>query len=77
MLSNKFKQKSPLQRFLFVFGLLFFVLYLGLGIMFIVWKNMPIDMDYNVRVLFGGLLIVYGIFRFYRLWNKQDSEKDA
>ena len=76
MLSNNFKQKSPLQRFLFVFGLLFFVLYLGLGIMFIFWKDMPLDMDYNVRVLFGGLLIVYGVFRFYRLWNKQNQDKE-
>ncbi len=70
MSNNKFKQKSPLQRFLFIFGLFFFVIYLGLGCMFILWKDMPITLDYTSRALFGGVLIIYGIFRFYRLWNK-------
>lgn len=67
MFLNKFKQKSPLQRFLFVFGLFFFLLYLVLGIMFIAWKDIPLDIEYTHRVLFGVLLIVYAIFRFYRL----------
>ncbi|MCP1996940.1 multidrug transporter EmrE-like cation transporter [Flavobacterium sp. HSC-61S13] len=65
--NDKFKQKSPLQRFLFVFGLFFFFLYLCLGVLFIVWKAMPIDIEYTNRLLFGVVLIVYAGFRFFRL----------
>ncbi|MTG97039.1 MULTISPECIES: hypothetical protein [Myroides] len=67
MLKNKFEQKSLLQRFLFLFGFCFFLLYVGLGITLIVWKDMPIALEYNNRMLFGILLIVYGVFRFIRL----------
>ncbi|AJA69033.1 hypothetical protein HMPREF9714_00783 [Myroides odoratimimus CCUG 12901] len=71
MFKNKFQQKSLVQRFLFVFGLCFFLLYLGLGCMFLFWDNMPIALEYTHRMLFGGLLIVYGVFRFIRLWNQE------
>ncbi|MFD0699283.1 hypothetical protein [Myroides pelagicus] len=67
MLNNNSKQKSLLQRFLFVFGFFFFLLYVGLGLTLILWKDMPIELEYTNRMLFGGLLIVYGIFRFIRL----------
>ncbi|SFJ61636.1 hypothetical protein SAMN04487893_11165 [Myroides guanonis] len=56
-----------MQRFLFVFGLFFFFIYLGLGLMFILWKSIPLEIEYTNRVLFGILLIIYAIFRFYRL----------
>ncbi|WP_026038665.1 hypothetical protein [Myroides injenensis] len=72
MNNNKFKQKSLLQRFLFIFGLFFFLVYLVLGITFIVWKEMPVSIEYSNRMMFGVLLIVYALFRFYRLWNKED-----
>ncbi|MEC4116803.1 hypothetical protein VSP20_07445 [Myroides phaeus] len=71
MLINKFKQKSLLQRFLFILGLAFFLIYLGLGIMFLVWKDMPIALEYTNRIWFGVLLIVYGVFRFIRLWQQE------
>ncbi|AJH13884.1 hypothetical protein MPR_0684 [Myroides profundi] len=38
--------------------------------MFLFWDNMPIALEYTHRMLFGGLLIVYGVFRFIRLWNQ-------
>ncbi len=70
---NNFKQKSLLQRFLFFMGILFLVLYFTLGCMFIFWKSIPLELSYTRRVLFGSLLIVYSIFRFYRIINiKQD-----
>ena len=70
---NNFKQKSLLQRFLFFIGLLFLILYFVLGCMFIFWKNIPLDLSYTRRMLFGVLLIVYSIFRFYRIINiRQD-----
>lgn len=69
MFNNKFKQKSLLQRFLFFFGLLFFLLYLFCGIALIVNKSIPFQMEDTHRILFGVVLIVYGFFRFYRLWS--------
>jgi hypothetical protein len=64
---NTFRQKSPQQRFLFILGLVFFVLYLALGIYLIFWKDIPFDIKPLYRVLFGVLLIVYAIIRFMRL----------
>lgn len=70
---NNFNQKSLLQRFLFFIGLLFLVLYFVLGCMFIFWKTIPLELSYNRRLLFGILLIVYSIFRFFRIINiRQD-----
>lgn len=64
-----FKKKSPSQRFLFVIGMLFFMLYLVLGLIIIFWKALPITMPYNYRIAFGVLLIVYSFFRFTRFYN--------
>ncbi len=64
-----FKKKSPSQRFLFVIGILFFLMYLVLGLIIIFWKSLPIAMPYNYRIAFGVLLIVYSFFRFARFFN--------
>ncbi len=64
-----FKKKSLSQRFLFVIGILFFLLYLVLGLIIIFWKNIPINMPPNFRMAFGVLLIVYSFFRFARFFN--------
>lgn len=61
------KQKSLSQRFLFILGLLMFSFYLVLGLMFIFWKTMPVQLEYKFRMLFGGVLIVYAFIRFIRL----------
>jgi len=66
-LINNFRQKSLLQRFLFFIGIVFLVLYFVLGCMFIFWKSIPLDLSYERRLLFGGLLIVYSIIRFFRI----------
>ena len=64
-----FKKKSLSQRFLFVIGILFFLLYLVLGLIIIFWKNIPINMEPNYRMAFAVLLIVYSFFRFARFFN--------
>lgn len=61
------QQKSPQQRFLFVLGMAFFLLYLVLGLIVIFWKQLPLALSYNQRLAFGILLIVYAFFRFVRL----------
>ena len=71
---DTFRQKSPQQRFLFILGLVFFIVYLGLGLCLIFWKNMPfIDLKPSYRLLLGLLLIVYAGFRFYRIINQNDN----
>jgi uncharacterized membrane protein (DUF485 family) len=68
---NNFKQKSPQQRFLFIFGLIILLFYFALGILLIFWKDIPFDIQPTYRILFGILLIVYAIIRFFRL-NQTD-----
>jgi hypothetical protein len=69
---NNFRQKSPQQRFLFIFGLIILFFYFALGILLIFWKDIPFEIKPTYRVLFGILLIGYAILRFYRL-NKQSD----
>ena len=69
-----FKKKSLKERFLLVIGMLFFFLYLVLGLIFIFWKSMPITMQPNYRIGFGILLIVYAYIRFTRFYSAQKEE---
>ena len=71
-LIHTFKQKSPKQRFLFVFGLLMIMAYFILAGIFICWEAMPVTVAYQSRIYLGVLLIVYGCIRFYRLLKTED-----
>jgi cytochrome c biogenesis protein CcdA len=66
---NSFQKKSLKERFLLVMGILFLMSYLTLGILFIFMKPFPFPMQYNYRVAFGVLLIVYAMIRFSRIIN--------
>jgi len=70
---NTFKQKSPQQRFLFILGLVMFLMYLVLGVALIFWKDIPFDIKPTYRIMFGLLLIVYAGIRFFRLINQKDN----
>jgi uncharacterized membrane protein (DUF485 family) len=70
---NNFRQKSPQQRFLFIFGLIILLFYFALGVLLIFWKDIPFDIKPTYRILFGVLLIAYAILRFYRLNNQRDN----
>lgn len=67
--NNKFGQKSPTQRFLSILGLCMFLFYFVLGLMIILWKDFPLDIDPTYKNMFGILLIVYSFMRFARLWQ--------
>lgn len=69
-----FMKKSLKERFLLVIGMLFFLLYLGLGLIIIFWKSMPITMEPKYRIAFGILLIVYSFIRFVRFFSIQNDE---
>lgn len=66
-------QKSPVQRFLFVLGIVFFLLYYALGIIIIFWKEIPLSLSYNGRLGLGLLLIGYSFLRFIRIVQKNNS----
>ncbi|MFB9107261.1 hypothetical protein [Flavobacterium gyeonganense] len=66
---NSIQKKSLKERFLLVLGILFFLIYLVLGLMIMFWKKLPLNMDPMYRYAFGILLIVYSAIRFLRLIN--------
>ncbi len=68
-----FKKKSLKERFLLVIGILFFLLYLVLGLVIIFWKEFPITMKPNYRIAFGIVLIVYSFLRFMRFFNSNEE----
>lgn len=51
---------------LFAFFVSLAYIIFGLGILF--WKNL-FQLDGMVRIIFGSLLLIYGIFRLYRVIN--------
>ncbi len=68
-LVDNMKKKSPKERFLLVIGLLFFLVYLVLGLAVIFWKEFPLQMEFKYRVALGVLLVVYAFIRFLRFYN--------
>jgi uncharacterized membrane protein (DUF485 family) len=70
---NTFKQKSPQQRFLFILGLVMLTMYVVLGAYLIFWKDIPFAIEPTYRIIFGLLLIVYAVIRFFRLINQKDN----
>lgn len=72
------EKKSPKERFLFIMGILFFFVYLFLGLIVIFWdavfsKSFPIAMSSTYRITFGVILIVYSFLRFYRFFNSNND----
>lgn len=70
-LIENFQKKSLKERFLLVIGILFFLIYLTLGLLIIFWKSLPLTLEYKYRIVFGILLIVYSFLRFLRFFNKE------
>jgi len=66
---DNIQKKSLKERFLLVIGILFFLVYLVLGLFIIFMKNFPMDMQRSYRIAFGVVLIVYSFFRFLRIIN--------
>ncbi|NBU80478.1 MAG: hypothetical protein EBS55_02365 [Flavobacteriaceae bacterium] len=68
---ENFQKKSLKERFLLVIGILFFLIYLTLGLLIIFWKSLPLTLEYKYRIVFGIILIVYSFLRFLRFFNKE------
>ncbi|PXY44860.1 hypothetical protein DMB68_15535 [Flavobacterium hydrophilum] len=74
MLKNIFdniQKKSLKERFLLVLGILFFLIYLVLGLMIMFWDKLQFSINPIYRYAFGILLIVYSGIRFLRLINSK------
>ncbi|SFD41712.1 hypothetical protein [Flavobacterium phragmitis] len=69
---NNIQKKSLKERFLLVLGILFFLIYLVLGLMIMLWEKLPLNMEWKYRYAFGTLLIVYSGIRFLRLINSKE-----
>ncbi|HWR94856.1 MAG TPA: hypothetical protein VN192_06625 [Flavobacterium sp.] len=74
-LVDNFKKKSLKERFLLVIGIVLFLGYFILGLIFILWKDLPITMEYNYRITFGIVIIVYSFIRFIRIINSNTEEE--
>lgn len=75
---HSIQEKSLKERFLLVIGILFFLIYLVLGLIVIFWdmlfiKQFPIAMQPVYRMAFGVILIVYSFFRFFRFFNSNND----
>lgn len=66
---DSIQKKSLKERFLLVIGILFFLVYLVLGLFIIFMKNFPIEMQRSYRIALGVVLIVYSVVRFSRIIN--------
>lgn len=66
---NNFRKKSLNERFLLFIGVLFFLIYLTLGLIVIFWEKFPFKMATGYRIAFGLLLIVYALVRFLRFFK--------
>ncbi|SHL76070.1 hypothetical protein SAMN05443543_104302 [Flavobacterium flevense] len=63
------QKKSLKERFLLVIAILFFLVYLVLGLIVLFMKDFPMNMPMNYRIAFGVLLIVYAFIRCIRIIN--------
>ncbi|SHI51614.1 hypothetical protein SAMN05444363_0915 [Flavobacterium terrae] len=68
--SNKNEKKSLKERFLLVIGVLFFLVYLILGLAVLFWDKFPLKMPQNYRIAFGLIIIIYAFLRFIRFFQK-------
>jgi hypothetical protein len=74
--SYEFKRGNKSLSFLNSFGFVMSVIYVGLGIFFIVAENV-FNFSNVQQIGFGVILISYGFFRFYvALKKKRENELD-
>jgi uncharacterized membrane protein (DUF485 family) len=71
---TNFQKKSLNERFLLFIGILFFLIYLTLGLVIIFWEKLPLKMPLTYRIAFGVLLIIYSFIRFLRFFNANKEQ---
>jgi len=58
----------------YIIGLIMFLIYLGMGILIIFTKYFMQSVDSIYRIIFGIVLILYGMFRLYKTFRKNKLE---
>ncbi|MEO6978655.1 MAG: hypothetical protein ABI113_09765 [Mucilaginibacter sp.] len=74
MLFKNNEQKSPARRFLLILGVLGFVCVITLAMMVMFWDTMLPNLSKTQRIVFGLVLVGYGVLRFSRLLKKKPDE---
>mgnify|MGYP005750022109 CR=1 FL=1 len=71
------KPANMAQRFVRIFSLLMTLLYVGLGIFLIAIDKDQLNLDISneVRMVLGGILILYGAARFVRVYQLNKKSK--
>jgi uncharacterized membrane protein (DUF485 family) len=72
MNSNNHKKKSLPERFLLILGILFFIVYVAMGLAVLFWdkliERLPLADGY--RITLGVAIIIYAFLRFVRYFRK-------
>jgi len=74
MLSNHNEQKSPKRRFLLILGVMVFSAVTVFGLMVIFWDRMLPNIPQKQKRLYGGVIIIYAILRFSRVFKRKQDE---
>jgi antibiotic biosynthesis monooxygenase (ABM) superfamily enzyme len=74
MLPNNNWQKSPQRRFLLILGATLFVVIFVAGLFIIFDKKILPTLPPTQRLLFGILIILYAVLRFYHVIRKRQNE---
>jgi len=74
MLSNNNWQKSPSRRFLLILGSVLFICVFGWGLLIIFDDSFFSNLPKTQKMLFGGLIIIYAVLRFWRIVFKKQDE---
>jgi hypothetical protein len=73
-----FRQKSPKRRFLLILGFATFIAFCTLGLMIMFWERLgqSLNLPKNTRLIFGSLILIYGILRFSRLFKEEPEDEE-
>jgi len=73
-----FRQKSPKRRFLLILGLATFIAFSVLGLMIMFWERLgqSLDLSKSTRLIFGSLILIYGVLRFSRLFKEEPEDEE-
>jgi hypothetical protein len=73
-----FKQKSLTRRFLLILGVVTLLACVTFGLMIMFYQPLidQLDMSGTERLALGGLLLLYSVLRFSRLFKKDPSDEE-
>ena len=76
--NNNEKQKSPKRRFLLILGVATLIACVSFGLMIMFYDPLieKLDMSKNERLALGGLLLLYSVLRFSRLFKKAPQDEE-